>query len=247
MDCYACYTVLVTILGLMAIFYLNMVNIEEDNIFETIDNNKDIFESHNIEKKWRLLLDTNDINNAVDKCADYINYNFKDKNVIIVGILKGAVYFFVDLTRRLEIPHSCHFIETTNDSQSDHSIIKYIDPTIFKDKHVILIDELFDNGKTINNVKNIIHKNANVPLNMIFTCVAFKKNKMADYNEPDFYGSIVPNVWLVGYGLDDNQQKRNYINLWGVPKENYVCGSVDDQIFIDPSYYRNIRHALITH
>lgn len=249
---YIYYAVLVTIICIYLIYekYCNFSYKKRHMVNNMVDNEQ----IQNIDTKWKLIMDYQDINNAVDKCANYINNNFKNKDVLIVCILKGAVYFFVDLTRKLIIPHSCYFIETTsyhdNQMQSKcnvDNIMGSINPSKFKNKHIILIDELFDNGQTIYNIKHAIHNTANVPLNMILTCVAFKKTKDTLYEKPDFYGSCVPNVWLVGYGLDDKQQKRNYKDLWGVPKEFGIPYTDDDKIFTDNYYYENIRKKIITH
>lgn len=201
-------------------------------------------------KNWKLLLDTKDIDYYVSKCAKHIDKKFKDKDVVIVGILKGAVYFFVDLTRKLTIPHSCYFIESSSyhdsQQQSECNIMGSIEPSKFKNKYVVLIDELFDNGETMYQVKNAIHVKADVPLDMIFTCTAFKKNKISKYDAPDLFGIEVPNVWLVGYGLDDNQQKRNWLDLWGCPKVEGITQTKDDKMFVDDNFYYEIRNKLIT-
>jgi hypoxanthine phosphoribosyltransferase len=57
------------------------------------------------EHKWKLILSHQEILQYVDKCANYINSNFKGKNLILVCILKGAIWFFSDLTKRLIIPN----------------------------------------------------------------------------------------------------------------------------------------------
>ena len=197
----------------------------------------------------RLVLTEEEINCCVKKCADLINKKFNGKNVIVVCILKGAVYFFTDLTRKLTIPHSCYFIEATsyhnNQTQSTNlSILSSINPDKFVDKHVVLLDELFDNGHTMFEIKKAIHEKANVPLEMIYTCVAFIKGKTTNYPPPDLFGIAVPDVWLVGYGLDDCQEKRNWTNLYACPKSSGIPENTDDIIFKSNDQYTKMRSSL---
>ncbi|XWV26831.1 phosphoribosyl transferase domain protein [Tupanvirus soda lake] len=204
---------------------------------------------------WRMILTEEEIQLAVKHCADTINKKFVGKKIVIVCILKGAVYFFVDLTRMLKIPYSCYFIEASSyhnkQTQSTTLTIEgSIEPSKFYDRHVILIDELFDNGHTIEQVKTAIHQKANVPIDMIYTCTLFKKNKdviITNEKQPDLYGIIVPNVWLVGYGLDDRQEKRGWTYLYACPKCDGIEKSTDDDIFTDENAYKTMRTNLLSH
>ena len=226
--------------------FVNKKNYEHN---ESDTDNQNDYEK--MDARWKILLTGKDIQHYVKKCAEFINIKFKGKDVVVACILKGAVYFFVDFTRYLTIPHSCYFIEASsyhdNQKQSEQiSIMGSIEPSKFEGKHVILLDELFDNGQTMHEIKNAIHEKANVPLNMIFTCTAFIKNKKSKYEPPNLFGIIVPNVWLVGYGLDDKQKKRNWEFLCGCPKTEGIPETEDDQIFADNKYYDSWRSFLRT-
>jgi len=192
----------------------------------------------------------NEIRQVVKKCTNVINQKFESTNIVMVCILKGAAYFYVDLTRELTIPHSCYFIEATSyhDSQSQTglSIFSSIVPEKFIDKHVIIVDELFDNGETLNNIKSAIHTKANVPLEMIFTCTAFKKNKETKYQLPDLCGISLPDVWVVGYGLDNKQENRHFKNLYAIPKDGNVTKTDDDKIFDDEELWGKMRCDIAT-
>lgn len=197
-------------------------------------------------KTWKLILDENQIRLANVKIANYINNKFHGENVIIVCILKGAVYFHVDLTRMLTIPHSQYFIEASSyhnsQTQSEQvELLSKIVPSKFKGKKVILIDELYDNGTTLHNLKEKISEIADVNMDDIFTCTIFKKNKKTTQPDPDLYGILVPNVWLVGYGLDDMQEKRNWPHLFAVPKSIDIPLTIDDNLFEDVDFYEKIR------
>jgi len=198
---------------------------------------------------WKLILADHEIKVANYKIASYINNKFRGENIIVVCILKGAVYFHVDLTRMLTVPHSQYFIEASSyhnaQTQSEQvELLSKIVPSKFVGKKVILIDELYDNGTTLNNIKVKISELANVKLDDIFTCTIFKKDKKTNQPDPDLFGILVPNVWLVGYGLDDRQEKRNWGHLFAVPKTAEIEETMDDNLFTDPEYYDKIRKQI---
>ncbi len=198
-----------------------------------------------MQSTWRLILTEGEIQQAVQNCADHINQNFQNQEVVVACILKGAVYFFVDLTRKLTIPHSCYFIEASSYHGSQQAqeleILSVIQPEKFQGKKVILIDELFDNGETLHRVKVAISEKAQVSLEDIFTCTVFRKDKDTKLEPPDLCGITTPDVWLVGYGLDDRQHKRNLTDLYGCPKVEGIAKSDDDVIFDDPLIHEQWR------
>jgi hypoxanthine phosphoribosyltransferase len=229
-------------------FIENSKHSKNINAMNFLESRQDLINTNVIEE-WRLILTADEIRLCVQKCANVINAKFAGKEVVIACILKGAVYFFTDLTRMLTIPHSCYFIEASSykdkQTQNEHvEILSQIIPSKFAGKHVILLDELFDNGNTLMRIKDAIHEKANVPYNMIFTCTLFIKNKQSHCPKPDLIGIAVPDVWLVGYGLDDKQEKRNWIHLFARPKEVLSLRNTDDAIFDNTFAWNQMRITL---
>jgi len=105
---------------------------------------------------------------------------------------------------------------------------------------------LFDNGLTLHQVKNkLLSEVTSLLADDIFTCVLFKKNKETKYPSPDLLGfDILPNVWVVGYGLDDKQEKRGWKHLFAVSKSDGVPKHSDDNLFDDPNYYNYLRDSI---
>lgn len=186
------------------------------------------------EKGWVKILDSATIANAVKSLAGVLNTRFAGKSVVVVCILKGAVYFHVDLVRQLTMPCSEYFIEATsyhnNQTGGKLNIMSSINPEKFVGREVILIDELFDKGHTLTEIREALHIKAAIPYERITTCTLFRKETALGEGcrSPDFYGIRVPDVWLVGYGLDDRQEKRGLTDLWACPKAPGIPKSVDD-------------------
>jgi hypoxanthine phosphoribosyltransferase len=217
-------------------------------IMDFLEQRKDLRNLNAIEE-WRLIMTEDEIQQCVKKCADVINAKFAGKEVVVACVLKGAVYFFTDLTRMLIFPHSCYFIEASSymDKQTQNEkveLLSKIVPSKFYGKHVILLDELFDNGTTLARIKEEIHQKANVPYDMIFTCTLFMKNKMTHFPPPDLYGVVLPDVWYVGYGLDDQQEKRNWPYLFACPKTVPSLINSDDAIFSSTIAWSNMRNEI---
>lgn len=221
-----------------------MDHISENFFRDRLDINIDV------QNNWRLIMSEEEIQTVVKKLADKINRDFNGKSIVLTCILKGAAYFFVDLTRHLKIPHSCYFIEASsyhnNQTQSECiNISSSIEPSKFIGKTVILLDELFDNGFTLSAIKTAIQEKANVSADNIFTCTIFVKSKENIYYEqPNLFGLKVPNVWLVGYGLDDCQEKRGWPHLYACPKGPGIEKSPDDIIFESEIEYESMRNKI---
>lgn len=203
-----------------------------------------------IASDWRMVLTETEIRKCVTKCANRINREFAGKDIILTCILKGAAYFFVDLSRELTIPHSTYFIEASSylnsQTQSEEvKILSQIVPSKFKDRHVILVDELFDSGQTLTKICEAVHQAAEVPMNMITTCTLFKKIRPDVKTNPDIFGIAVPNVWYVGYGLDHNQEKRGWTYLFACPKCHGIEKGPDDEIFNSKEKYDEMRRLLM--
>lgn len=198
---------------------------------------------------WKLLLTEEEISIAVKYCAKVITEKFRGKNIVIACILKGCVYFFVDLTRQLTIPHSAYMVEFSSyhNSQQQNSgeILSLIQPDKFKDKHVILLDELYDNGLTLESVKQEIIKKGNVPAENIFTCTLMRKEHQGKYPPPDLCPLTMPSVWLNGYGLDAGQEKRNFQCVYACPKAPGIERSEADKMFKDNDVYVKERMKIV--
>jgi len=212
--------------------------------------------------QWRLLMTEQEIQIIVSRLAQQLNDRFSSygQEIVVVCILKGCVYYFVDLTRQLTFPHSTYFIEASSyrDSQKQEQveILSKLVPSKFKGKKVILLDELYDNGTTLQFVRNALidPKNALGVANQdIFSSTVFLKERPDGFVHPhplpDLVGINIPDLWVVGYGLDDRQEKRGWNALYGTPKTPGAPKIKEDQIFEDgPSgiaMYNSIREKLI--
>ena len=205
---------------------------------------------------WRLLLTAEEIDTLNDYLAYEINKRFLGQQIVVTTILKGAVYFCVDLTRRLTVPHSLYFIEVSSykDTQTQCEkveLLSKIVPKKFNGKKVILIDELYDNGATLAKVKAKLLSTEGITITEkdVFTCTLFAKNKKTSYPSPDLVGfPTLPDLWIVGYGLDDCQEKRSWKHLFALPRTSGPTNDCDKALEQTPegnkAYFR-LRQSII--
>lgn len=193
---------------------------------------------------YRILVSRKDIKKVVLRIANQLNEKFTCSNekIVMVCLLKGAIHFFSDLTRNLTFSHTVAFIQASL-HDSKHNQLEKLDlkskitPEDFDGKIAILVDELFVQGDSISKVKFLLEERTLV--SKILTCVMFFKN-CGDFKvSPDFQGLCLPNVWLVGYGIDDAQSKRGWNHLFAVskPPEGSILPSEDDTIFHSDTAY----------
>lgn len=195
----------------------------------------------NLENEWKLLMTESEIQLCCSHVAKQINEKFRnsEKPIVLTAILKGAYLFLADLTKKLTIPYSVYFIEASSyankqTQQEELQLLSKLIPEKFHGKTVILVDELFDNGKTMSSIKEHLLSTQELKLKKedIFACTIFTKDSGTDIPEPDFIGiKKIPPVWLVGYGLDDQGEKRGWPLLYACPKAEGVARTFADKIF----------------
>ncbi len=161
----------------------------------------------------RVIVDQDTIQKRVKELADQINHDYKDieEPLILVGILKGSFIFLADLCRHLTIPHVVDFMSVSSYGHSD----KYTgNVRIIMDarenqegRDVLIVEDILDSGHTL----DYLIKNFNSRYTKsVKTCVLARKpsTAMAFPIEINYLGFDIPDVWVVGYGLDYAEQGR---------------------------------------
>jgi len=187
-------------------------------------------------KSLRLILTSEEIQAGVRVVAHRIETWCKGERIILVGILKGAFMLMSDLCRVMTRPYSVYFVEASSykegRTQGDLTMCgpdivpsKFMDSTTKRPHKIVLIDELLDNGKTMQDMK--LHfldklKDSHTENDILTGCL-FSKERARECPEADVTGiPNLPDLWLVGYGLDDRGTKRGWTELFAVPKVKIV-------------------------
>ena len=163
------------------------------------------------------FLSEKDINTRVQELAGEITNDYKSKNPVIIGLLKGAFMFFSDIVRHLQVPITVDFIiassyvmSSTSGKIKVHADIK----EQIRGRHVLLVEDIVDTGLTLNHIRDNLLNRAPESLKI---CTLLDKKERRVVNVPlDYVGFTVPNEFLVGYGLDYDNKFRNlpYISVF---------------------------------
>jgi hypoxanthine phosphoribosyltransferase len=125
--------------------------------------------------------------------------------LILIGVLKGSFVFLADLTRRLDIPHRVEFIAVSSygDRESEDPGAVRLILDVRHDiggKHVLVVEDIVDTGHTLAYLVRLL--NARMPASLR-TCTLLRKPDRAEVDVAiDYLGFDIPDVWVVGYGLD---------------------------------------------
>ena len=151
----------------------------------------------------RILIDQEEIQKRVKELADQISNDFKDINrLYIIGILKGAFIFLADLTRHISVPHVVDFMALssygrTTESGAVRILMDLREP--IEGQHILIVEDIVDTGHTLGYLLNILEGRNPASLH---TCALVKKQCDNDASPVDYLGFEIPDVWVVGYGLD---------------------------------------------
>jgi hypoxanthine phosphoribosyltransferase len=155
----------------------------------------------------RILLDQDTIQQRVQQMADMISTDYaglRNEEFLLIGVLKGSFIFMADLARCLTVPHRVDFIALSSyadKSESTGSVRMIMDTrTDVSGRHVLIIEDILDTGYTLSYLIRTFAARQPASLR---TAVLLSKPECRKVEVPiDYLGFEIPNVWVVGYGLD---------------------------------------------
>lgn len=159
----------------------------------------------------RVLISEDELTKIVKDLGAKISEDYKDKDLLLVSILKGSVIFMADLMREIKIPCNIDFMAVSSYGSGTKSsgvvkIIKDLDVSI-EGKDLLIVEDILDSGRTLNYIREILL--ARNPKS-IKICTLFDKPERREVDlYADYIGSGVPNEFIVGYGLDYDEYYRN--------------------------------------
>ncbi len=172
-----------------------------------------------------ILIPEARIQERVKELGRQITRDYQDRNLFMVGILKGAAIFLADLARNIELPASFDFMAVSSYGAATKSsgvvrIIKDIDQPV-EGRDVIIVEDIVDTGLTLNYLQE--NFKARNPRSLKICTLLDKKERRQVPVEPDYRGFSIPNEFVVGYGLDYRELYRN-LPLIGVLKPEVYSG-----------------------
>lgn len=164
----------------------------------------------------RILITRDDIQKRVKELAGQISKDYEGKEPVLVGILKGSVFFYSDLAREINIPVKIDFVRAFSYGSGKHSsgsvrFTKDVElPLAGAD--VIIIEDIVDTGLTLTKIKEIFTERGAQSLRI---CALIDKPERRErVVSIDYCGFKVPEGFIVGYGLDYDERYRNLPEIY---------------------------------
>jgi hypoxanthine phosphoribosyltransferase len=168
------------------------------------------------EKNFTKYLSRHEIDAAVQSIANRLNADYEGKQVVLVGVLKGAIVFIADLVRHLKLEAEVEFVRLSSygkqrTSSGTVTILKDIQADI-RGKHVLIIEEIIDSGRTLKFLYERLK--ASGPASVEIVTLLDKASKRIVDVPVKYVGRPIDDQFLIGYGLDLEERCRNLPDIY---------------------------------
>ena len=159
-----------------------------------------------------ILLTEEQIQSKIKELGQILTEEYKDKNPVIVGVLKGVVVFYADMIRHIKTPCQMDFMWISSyrgTSSTGKMLVRQDISADIKGRHVLILEDIFDTGNSLEFTVN--HLKSKEPAS-IKICTFLDKpegRRPGVTLKADYVGYTIPNKYVVGYGLDYNEHYRN--------------------------------------
>ena len=158
-----------------------------------------------------ILVGAEDLTRRVKELADQISRDYADKDLLLIGVLKGAVFFVSDLMRHLDIPVEVDFMAVASYGSATRSsgvvrILKDLDAAI-EGRDVLIVEDIVDSGLTLQYLlRNLAGRN---PRSLEVCALLIKPERREVDLHTRYVGFEIPDKFAIGYGLDHAERYRN--------------------------------------
>jgi hypoxanthine phosphoribosyltransferase len=170
-----------------------------------------------------ILIDEYTLQNRINELAAEVARDYAGKNLMLVGVLKGAIMFMVDFSRKIDIPHTLDFMAVSSYGASTVSsgvvrILKDLDESI-EDKDILIVEDIVDSGLTLAYLVEYL-KGRN-PASLKICALLNKPERRTSNVAIDYLGFDIPDKFVIGYGLDYAELYRNLPFIAVLKPEKY--------------------------
>ena len=174
-------------------------------------------------ERLSVLLTEEAVDQRIKEIADQITKDYEGKEVHLICILKGSVFFMCELAKRIQVPVSMDFMSVSSygaDTKSSGiiKIVKDLDESI-TGKDILVVEDIIDSGRTLSYLLNMLKERK--PNSMKLCTLLDKPDRRVIDVNVDYTGFAIPDEFVVGYGLDYAQKYRNlpYIGIVHLDEE----------------------------
>lgn len=174
--------------------------------------------SEPVPKHFKVLLSERQLRNRVKELAEQISKDYAGRDLHLVCVLKGAYTILADLVRNLSVPVTFDFLAVSSYGDSTNTtgvvkITKDLDEPV-ESKHLIVLEDIIDTGLTMHYLYENF-KSRNVASLSLFSLLDRPHRRKVDI-KMDYVGFVIPDKYVVGYGLDFEQKYRQLKNIYAI-------------------------------
>jgi hypoxanthine phosphoribosyltransferase len=158
-----------------------------------------------------VLYSEEQIQGKIKELGEKISVDYAGRNPLVICVLKGAFIFMADLVKRITVPLELDFMAVSSYGQSTKSsgvvkIIKDLDVPV-EGRNILIVEDIIDSGLTLSYLIDVIERRKALSISVV---ALFNKPARRTVDlEPDYSGYILPDEFVVGYGLDYSEKYRN--------------------------------------
>lgn len=168
-------------------------------------------------EKISVMISEEEVDKRIREIGEQISRDYAGKEVHLICVLRGGVFFMCDLAKRIEVPVTLDFMSVSSYGMDTKSsgvvkIVKDLDDSI-KGKHVIVVEDVIDSGRTLSYLLEMLK--GREPESLRLCTLLDKPDRRVVQVDVDYTGFVIPDEFVVGYGLDYAQKYRNlpYIGI----------------------------------
>ena len=162
--------------------------------------------------KIRVLLPEEDVNKRISEVAEQISKDYEGKQIHLICILKGGVFFTCELAKRITVPVTMDFMSVSSYGDDTKSsgvvrIVKDLDESL-ADKEVLIVEDIIDSGRTLAYLIEVLKQRGPKDIRLC-TLLDKPERRVKKQVHVDYTCFTIPDEFVVGYGLDYDQKYRN--------------------------------------
>ena len=165
-----------------------------------------------------ILLSEEQIRARIEELGQELTREYEGKDPVIVGVLKGVVVFYADMIRKINVPCQMDFMWISSYAGTESTgkmLVRQDLSADLKGRHVVILEDIYDTGNSLNFVYNHILSKEPASLKVVTLLDKPERRVPGITLKPDYTGFVIPNAFVIGYGLDYNEKYRNlpYIGI----------------------------------
>ena len=173
----------------------------------------------------RILITEEEIQSKVKELGEILTEEYKDKNPIVVGVLKGVVVFYADMIRQIKVPCQMDFMWISSYAGTESNgkmLVRQMLSNNIEGRHVLILEDIFDTGRSLQFLVDTL-KEQNPASLKICTFLDKPERRVPGVTvKADYTGYVIPNEFVVGYGLDFDEKYRNLPYIGVLKPELYT-------------------------